>query len=99
MYTDSEFDEVVLFEMPNEDEAQQLWLRLQQDNRLVWLHQRDDDLFVAAVLRAEHDDLARLLRAVEAWVADGGLRYVPFDLDGQRYALRARGEALSANAA
>jgi hypothetical protein len=98
MHADSEFDEVVLFELPSTDEAQRLWLRL-QGTRLAWLHRRDDSLFVAVALRAETGDLARLLREVEAWVADCGLPYVPFELDGRCYELRARREALAGNAA
>ena len=95
---DANFDEVVLFEMTSADEADRLWLRL-QEARLAWLHRRDDDtIFVAAVLRAERGDLAVLLREVEAWVADHRLGYVPFELDGRRYELQARGEPLSAHA-
>jgi hypothetical protein len=98
MYADSQFDEVVLFELPANDYAQRLWLRL-QGTRLAWLHRRDDSLFVAVALRAEADDLARLLRDVETWVADCALAYVPFELDGRRYELRARGELVAQNAA
>jgi len=83
----SPFDEVVLFEMPSEDEGQQLWVRL-QDARLSWLHRCDDKLFIAAVLRAEPDDLAVLLREVEAWLVDCGLERVEFELDGRRYVVR-----------
>jgi hypothetical protein len=94
---DATFDEVVLFEIPNADDAERLWLRL-QDARLAWLHQREDTLFVAAVLRAERGDLAVLLREVEAWIDDRGLVYVPFELDGRRYELQARRERMPAGA-
>lgn len=94
---DANFDEVVLFEIPNADEADRLWLRL-QEARLAWLHRRDDEIFVAAVVRAERGDLAVLLREVEAWVDDRRLAYVPFELDGRRYELQARRAQLSAHA-
>lgn len=95
---DANFDEVVLFEIPNADDADRLWLRL-QEARLAWLHRRDDDtIFVAAVLRPERGDLAVLLREVEAWVAERRLAYVPFELDGRRYELQTQREPLPAHA-
>jgi hypothetical protein len=94
---DANFDEVVLFEIPSADDADRLWLRL-QEARLAWLHRRDDAIFVAAVLRAERGDLAVLLREVEAWVVERHLAYVPFELDGRRYELQGRRERLPAHA-
>jgi hypothetical protein len=94
---DAAFDEVVLFEIPDADDAERLWLRL-QEARLAWLHRREDALFVAAVLRAERGDLAVLLREVEAWIADRRLVYVPFELDGRRYELQGRRERMPAGA-
>ena len=83
----SPLDEVVLFEVRSEDEAQRLWQRLQAE-RLSWLHRRGDGLFIAAVLRADPADLALLLREVEAWLVDCGLGEVQFELDGRRYSLQ-----------
>jgi len=91
------FDEVVLFEMPNEDEAHRLWLRL-QPNRMAWLHRRDDELFIAAVLRAESGDLALLLRELEAWLADRDVPQVRFELDGRTYSLRGRSPSVAGTA-
>jgi hypothetical protein len=98
MFEESELDEIVLFEMPTGDDAQQLWLRL-HSMRLAWLHRREDMLFVAVALRAERWDLALLLREVQNWVSDSGLSPIVFELDGRCYELRARGEALARTAA
>jgi hypothetical protein len=83
------FDEVVFFELPDEEEAERLWLRL-QPARMAWIHLREDVWFVAAVLRADTSDLASLLRDVEDWLADRGLSQVRFELDGRTYSLRGR---------
>jgi len=91
------FDEVVLFEMPNEDEAHRLWLRL-QPTRMAWLHRRDDELFIAAVLRAETGDLALLLRELEAWLVDRDVPQVRFELDGRTYSLRGRSPSVAGTA-
>jgi hypothetical protein len=94
MDVDSSFDEVVLFEMPNQDEAERLWLRL-QPFRLAWVHRRNDTHLVAVALRAESTDLALLLRELEAWLADRGVPEVQFELDGRTYALRGRPATLA----
>ena len=98
MFEDTEFDEIVFFEMPTGDDAQQLWLRL-HTARLAWLHRREDMLFVAVALRAERWDLALLLREVQNWVTDCGLSPILYELDGRCYEMRARGEALARTAA
>jgi len=95
MPPESEFDEVVLFDVPAAY-ADELCIRL-TPTRLAWLHRTDDgDLFVVAALRVELDDLARLLRYVEAWVAGSDVPYLAFLLDGREYELRAPAEALAA---
>ena len=95
MYPESEFDEVVLFEVPA-SHADELCLRL-KPTHLAWLHRTDEgDLYVVAALRVELDDLARLLRDVQAWMADSDVPYLLFVLDGREYELRAPAEALAA---
>jgi|SRR5690348_14862101 hypothetical protein len=86
---DSPFDEIILVEMPNEDEAERLWLHL-QPTRKAWLHQREDLYLVVVVLRAEPSDLARLLRELEAWLTERDVNELQFELDGRSYALRGR---------
>lgn len=86
---DSPFDEIILVEMPNEDEAERLWLHL-QPTRKAWLHQREDLYLVVVVLRAEPSDLARLLRELEAWLTERDVSELQFELDGRSYALRGR---------
>jgi hypothetical protein len=86
---DAPFDEIVLVEMPSMEEAERLWLRL-LPARMAWLHGRADTQIVAVVLRAEADDLARLLRELEAWLVERGLPRAQFELDGRTYSLRPR---------
>src|SRR5262249_2092086 len=91
---DTHFDEVVMFEMPSEADAERLWLRL-QPARLAWLHHRDDTYCVAAVLRAGSGDLGLLWGELEAWVADWGVHRVRFELDGGTYSLRGRAASVA----
>jgi hypothetical protein len=91
MLSESEFDEVVLFGVAAEY-ADRFLARLAQD-RLAWLLVTEDGFFVAASLRAESEDLARLLRDIETWIAESDPPYVRFILDGREYMLRAQVEA------
>jgi len=95
MYAESEFDEEVLFAVPAEY-VEELYVRL-LPNRLTWQHRTDEgDLFVVAALRVELDDLARLLRDAQAWLADSNVPCLTFILDGREYELRASAGALAA---
>jgi hypothetical protein len=89
---DAPFDEIVVFELPEEAEAQRLWLRL-LPARLAWMHRRGDVHCVSAVLRAEPGDLALLLRELEDWLSERDVDAVPFELDGRMYSLRRRRRA------
>lgn len=89
---DAPFDEIVVFELPEEAEAERLWLRL-LPARLAWMHRRGDVQCVSAVLRAEPGDLALLLRELEEWLTERDLPEVPFELDGRTYSLRRRKRA------
>jgi hypothetical protein len=89
MEFDSPFDEIILFEMANEEEAERLWLHL-QPTRKAWLHQREDTHLVVVVLRAEPSDLALLLRELEAWLVERDVPQLQFELDGRTYSLRGR---------
>lgn len=89
---DAPFDEIVVFELPDEAEAQRLWLRL-LPARLAWVHRRGDGHCVSAVLRTEPGDLALLLRELEDWLDERDVAEVPFELDGRTYALRRRKRA------
>ena len=94
---DSPFDEIILFEMPGEDEAARLWLHL-QTTRKAWLHQREDTHLVVVVLRAEPADLARLLRELEAWLTERDVPQLQFELDGRTYSLRGRPTSVAGSA-
>ncbi|HEX3454348.1 MAG TPA: hypothetical protein VHS03_06965 [Gaiellaceae bacterium] len=89
---DAPFDETVVFELPEEAEAQRLWLRL-LPARLAWMHRRGDTHCVSAVLRAEPGDLAVLLRELEDWLSERDVSGVMFELDGRTYSLRRRQRA------
>ena len=97
MLAETQFDELVLFDLPAES-ADQLWARL-APSHLAWILGTEDGFFVVAALRAESEDLARLLRAVEAWIAESDLPWVRFILDGRDYVLRAHSPATAARAA
>ena len=97
MLPDTEFDEVVLFDLPAEY-ADKLWARLAR-NHLTWLLGTEDGFFVVAALRAELDNLAQLLRDAEAWLAESDLSHVRFRVDGKEYMLRAKAEASAGIAA
>lgn len=91
---DAPFDEILLVELTSEEEAERLWLRL-LPARMAWLHGKDGTHTVAVVLRAEPDDLALLLRELEAWLVERGVPQAQFELDGRTYALRPRPTALT----
>ena len=89
MDAEETLDDVVLFEVGETQEA--LWLcDFLRGERAVWLYDRGDERFVAAIVSTEPSDLATLLRSVEAWAFDRGLLGIRFELDGRAYALRAR---------
>jgi hypothetical protein len=89
---DAPLDEIVVFALPEEAEAQRLWLRL-LPARLAWMHRRGEAHCVSAVLRAERDDLAQLLRELEEWLTERDVSELPFELDGRTYSLRRRTRA------
>lgn len=97
MLTETEFDELVLFDLPAES-ADQLWAWL-APSHLAWILGTEDGVFVVAALRAESEDLARLLRAVQTWIAGSDVPSVRFILDGRDYVLRAHSRATAARAA
>lgn len=66
--------------------------RLLARGRVVSLRERRDVNLVSAALRNERDDLAVLLRAVEAWVEEESLCAIRFEVDGREYVLQS-GEA------
>jgi hypothetical protein len=83
-------DDVVLFEASCRPELLCHHLRAE---RLVWSHFRDGVELVVAVLGPEPEDLARLLRAAEEWLAEQELGSMDFEIDGRRYTLRAAASA------
>jgi len=84
-------DNTVLF--VDFEESDQLRARLEA-NRLVWRERRDGKDFVVVSLRSEPEDLAALLRTVEAWHAERGLPALRFELDGRLYTLLVQAPAV-----
>lgn len=79
---------VVRFELPAYADADEFSARL----RTTWpgtKRRRGDAWIVSARLRAAATDLAVLLRAVEAYVADAELHAIRYQLDGRFYILAA----------
>jgi hypothetical protein len=92
MHSGNALDNAVLFDLSGE--AEELWQRLRAD-RLVWLEHREGSDSVAVSLRSEPGDLAVVLRAVEAWIAENHLASARFELDGRAYTMAGRPVALS----
>ncbi len=80
-------NEIVLFEVLARSGATQLLAEL-STSRLAWMERGDDVSVIGVLLNPEEDDLARLLREVEAWVAKRGLLAVRFEVDGRTYVLQ-----------
>ena len=79
--------EGVHFEIPDLASALQLTLRLCK----VWKVSLNDhpDVNVVSVVLGPEDDLAVLLRNVEAWVVEGSQCAIRFAVDGREYVLAA----------
>jgi hypothetical protein len=87
----TELARAVHFEIADLAAAVRLTRRL-AEARVVSLRERGDINLVSAALRNEPDDLAVLLRTVEAWVGEESLCAIRFEVDGREYVLQA-GEA------
>lgn len=79
-------NEIVLFEVPARSGATQLLAEL-STSRLAWMERGDDVSVIGVLLNPDEDDLARLLREVEAWVGTRGLLAVRLEVDGRTYVL------------
>jgi hypothetical protein len=84
MNDDAGFDDAVVFKLSVDPKP--LLERLQRE-RLAWITWQDETRMVCTALRPDSADLASLLRTVEAWLAESGLGWIDFDLDGRSYAL------------
>jgi hypothetical protein len=88
-------DEVVVFELPTRLWGESLMTYL-APARLTWLQDSDTWCVVGALLNPEVEDLASLLRSVQAWLDVSGLTMMGFEVDGRTYALHARRQAVAA---
>ena len=86
MISGNSLNEIVLFEVPARSGATQLLAEL-STARLAWMERGDDVSVIGVLLNPDEDDLARLLREVEAWVGKRGLLALRFELDGRTYFL------------
>jgi hypothetical protein len=85
----SALNEIVLFELPTEADAERLEKHL-AGQRLAWLQGGDIAAIVGVLLNPEDGDLAVLLRSVEAWLGSVGFAGIRFEVDGRTYVLEAR---------
>ena len=81
---------VVRFELPAYADVGELCARIRP--RWPGAANREGDVWcVTARVRSTKNDVARLLRAVESYVAYAGLLAIRFQLDGRFYVMEARG--------
>jgi hypothetical protein len=88
-------NEVVVFELPTKLWAQSLMTYL-APGRLTWADDGDAWTVVGALLNPDVDDLAALLRSVQAWLDRSGLAAMRFEVDGRTYVLEAVRAAVAA---
>jgi hypothetical protein len=79
-------NEIVLFEVPDAQSARGLFAYV-APRRLAWHQRADEGSIVGVVLNPDADDLALLLRAVQAWMEGVSLAAIRFELDGRTYVL------------
>lgn len=79
-------NEIVLFEVPDAQSARGLFAYV-APRRLAWHQRADEGSIVGVVLNPDADDLALLLRAVQAWLDGVNLAAIRFELDGRTYVL------------
>jgi hypothetical protein len=78
----------VLFELPVFVDVDEFCERIR--SRWPGSKEREDDIWlVSARVRTGKNDLARLLREVEAYVADSELHAIRYQLDGRFYVMEA----------
>jgi hypothetical protein len=87
MDDESRSEDVIRFELPSIEHVTRLQWQLAR-TRIAWSAKCADAWFVQAEFRRP-EDLARLLRDVEAWVAARRLGAIRYHLDGRAYILHA----------
>ena len=88
-------DEVVVFELPTRLWGESLMTYL-APGRLTWLQDGDAWCVLGALLNPDVEDLAALLRSVQAWLDQSGLAMMNFEVDERTYVLQARRQAVAA---
>ena len=86
-----EVSEAVCFEIADLATAARLAKRLAKRWTIDLMAESEDLMLLVVELRSKGNDLAALLREVEAWVADESLCAVRFAVDGRSYVLEAGG--------
>jgi hypothetical protein len=79
-------DDIVLFELLTRDAAEEL-LKHVSSARLAWMQPGPTAAVVGVLLNPVDEDLAALMRQVEAWAANKSLAAVRFEVDGKTYVL------------
>jgi hypothetical protein len=80
--------ETVVFELLHPMGAERL-CELLHPHRHIRICEVEGAALVSAELGPEEDDLAALLRTVEAWLEESGLGPIRFHLDGRAFELEA----------
>jgi hypothetical protein len=79
-------NDVVFIELPTRTAAERLLAAL-RPRRFAWLQSSRATAHVGTLLSTDVDDLAHLLRSVQAWLQRSGLALLSFELDGRSYLL------------
>jgi hypothetical protein len=79
--------DAILVELASHEQAENLCDRLSRD-RVTW-PERAESCWVVSIEFDSGAELARLLRKIEAWVADRALGAIRYHLDGRAYVLGA----------
>jgi hypothetical protein len=79
-------NDVVFIELPTGTAAERLLASL-RPRRFAWLQSNKATAHVGTILSTDVDDLAHLLRSVQAWLQRSGLALLLFELDGRTYVL------------
>jgi hypothetical protein len=79
-------NDVVFIELPTRPAAERLLASL-RPRRFAWLQSSKATAHVGTLLSTDVDDLAHLLRSVQAWLQRSGLALLLFELDGRTYVL------------
>jgi len=86
MAYNTSLDDIVLFELLTREAAEEL-LGHVSSTRMAWMQPGPSATVVGVLLNPGDEDLAGLLRQVEAWATNKSLAALRFEVDGKTYVL------------